>query len=790
MTSILDANGGTTSFGYGLENAPTSLTDPNGNTTIFQYDLQQRLASKSYPDGATQTITYEPCCSRTSSVTDALGNTKTYTYFLDNQIKNIDYSGTTPDVSFTNDTFLPRPLSMTDGQGVTSMTYGPVGAPGANQLATISGPFGDTASFTYDIAGRIVESTINGSVSSLVYDQLWRPTSITNELDTFVPTYLGTTGQVTGLTSSVGPTFEYAYDNNIGDRRLLQIKNLRNNGTGLSQFDYTYDPIGQITQISQTFGSGNDGGGGGDGDDGNCGKKCCKKKRKKCCKKKRCCKKRCCKGKAHKKRKRCCKKHKHYRKSCHKKRYKVLVWLIKQVFKNVWGWDVSDWGEEEDELGGSTGGGGGTTATTEVLDFTYDNLSQLVGVNLNQTSFASYEIDPAGNLTSVTIDGVTTALNHNNLNQTTAPGISSYDPKGQTMEQDGRTFEWDEQGRVIAIVEGTHRSEFEYDGMSKRTVITEIENGTVVSKKLYWWLSGSIVCERDALQPGFPITKRYFGQGLVDNGAKLFYTTDHLGSIRELLDDQGNVVAEYRYSIYGERTKVSGDLDSDYGFAGLFHHEPSGLDLATYRLYDSSKRRFISRDPLGEDVDYNLYRYANNNPVNFVDPDGLYPESPSSFAKAHLTHINKQIRQGKLSDAHLGATHLRQQVGPGALNNSSRSLIAVKKQMDKATKGLEKGELVGNCPQIAQRFFDLFKGAGGSPKVIKVKTDNPNAFIMRKGNNKAAVGEGQHYAVESKGRIYDAYTGLDGIPKGDYLNLFRSKSHMTKSTVNPSVLGL
>ncbi|MFA7483442.1 MAG: RHS repeat-associated core domain-containing protein, partial [Vulcanimicrobiota bacterium] len=96
-----------------------------------------------------------------------------------------------------------------------------------------------------------------------------------------------------------------------------------------------------------------------------------------------------------------------------------------------------------------------------------------------------------------------------------------------------------------------------------------------------------------------------------------------LGSVRELLDQDGNVVAEYRYSIYGERTKISGDLDSDWGFAGLFHHEPSGLDLATYRLYDAKQRRFISRDPLGEAVDYNLYRYAGNNPVSFTDPSGL-----------------------------------------------------------------------------------------------------------------------------------------------------------------------
>ncbi len=160
-----------------------------------------------------------------------------------------------------------------------------------------------------------------------------------------------------------------------------------------------------------------------------------------------------------------------------------------------------------------------------------------------------------------------------------------------------RASEWDAQGRVVAIVEGNRRSEFGYNGMSQRTSITEIVDGQTESKKLYWWLGGTIVCERDGLQTGFPITKRYFGQGVLQGTTKLYYTTDHLGSVRALVDETGEVVADYRYSIYGERTKIGGDQDSDYGFAGLFHHAPSGLDLATYPLNDSRQRRFISRDP-------------------------------------------------------------------------------------------------------------------------------------------------------------------------------------------------
>jgi len=247
-----------------------------------------------------------------------------------------------------------------------------------------------------------------------------------------------------------------------------------------------------------------------------------------------------------------------------------------------------------------------------------------VGVSLNNTPAASFQFDPAGNLVSLTTGNTTTGFTYNSLNQRTTPGVNVYDAKGQTTDKDGRTFEWDDDGRMTAIVDGTSRSEFAYDGLGRRYKITELTDGAITSKKLYWWLGGKIVCERDGNTVNNPITKRYFGQGVVVGGNKLFYTFDQLGSVRELIDSTGSVRADYRYDTYGKRTRDAGDLDSDFGYAGLFHHEPSGLDLATYRTYDSSQGRWISRDPLGEGVDYNLYRYCGNNPISGIDPQGLY----------------------------------------------------------------------------------------------------------------------------------------------------------------------
>ena len=114
--------------------------------------------------------------------------------------------------------------------------------------------------------------------------------------------------------------------------------------------------------------------------------------------------------------------------------------------------------------------------TSITMDFRYDNLSQLIGVDINQTPAASFQFDLAGNLQSLTLGNTTSTFTHNALNQRTTPGVNVYDAKGQTTDKDGRTFEWDDDGRMTAIVDGTHRSELAYDGYGRRIKIAEFDN--------------------------------------------------------------------------------------------------------------------------------------------------------------------------------------------------------------------------------------------------------------------------------------------------------------------------
>ena len=87
------------------------------------------------------------------------------------------------------------------------------------------------------------------------------------------------------------------------------------------------------------------------------------------------------------------------------------------------------------------GGGGTTTGSSNIYDFSYDRLGQLIGVNVNETPSESYAFDPSGNLTSLTVGNTTTSFSSNNLNQQTAPGTHVYDAKGQKTTLDGKTFD-------------------------------------------------------------------------------------------------------------------------------------------------------------------------------------------------------------------------------------------------------------------------------------------------------------------------------------------------------------
>ncbi|AKS41591.1 putative Ig domain-containing protein [Wenzhouxiangella marina] len=106
----------------------------------------------------------------------------------------------------------------------------------------------------------------------------------------------------------------------------------------------------------------------------------------------------------------------------------------------------------------------------------------------------------------------------------------------------------------------------------------------------------------------------------IERGGQLrWLLTDHLGTVRMETDDQSQVLVEYVYDAFGQQ--VAGpppSLDDSLRYTGRDFDLPGGLGHYRARLYDPRIGRFVAEDPLRPWH----YRYAENNPLSFVDPSG------------------------------------------------------------------------------------------------------------------------------------------------------------------------
>jgi RHS repeat-associated protein len=74
-----------------------------------------------------------------------------------------------------------------------------------------------------------------------------------------------------------------------------------------------------------------------------------------------------------------------------------------------------------------------------------------------------------------------------------------------------------------------------------------------------------------------------------------------------------------------------------FGYAGGLQERDTGLIRFGARDYDPEVGRWTSKEPLGFNGSDNFYVYANNDPINFVDVNGLWAVTISFYAKYGAT---------------------------------------------------------------------------------------------------------------------------------------------------------
>jgi RHS repeat-associated protein len=628
LVKVVDPLGQITQYSYTQSGKLASITDPNGHSTSTTRDIQDRITSKTFADGTRQFLTYDSATTRVRTATDARGQVTTYAYNGDDSIASITYTNA-PAVSFRYDPAYLRPVAMTDGIGTSTYTYGDAGSLGANRVISATTPVAgtvgvnDTIAYGYDALNRVKRRTVNGRDETTTYDALGRVTNVANALDSFTYGYGDATARVSQISSLKGPGLALTYYDGNGDELLKQMKYTAGSTT-LSQFAYEYNANDNVTKLSDGFGQQlaarnvapqvADGG----GDPATriekasllpissaalatvTGQ--------------------------------------HMAATVNliifvlsglgwmtffTDRHWRALWMIPPVIAMAL---LASCGPQSGNA--VPGGGVAPSAMTQVTAYSYDRADRLIAAATGTAGAPpsstapptnSYSYDAASNVTGITEGTTQRTLS---FTPTNAIDSNTYDANGSPTELSGAVYSWDGANRLLSSSISGKETNFYYDGLSRLVRIVEKMSGAVTADHAYGWCGNTRCVERDNLQSGAPVSKQYFGQGEIQGTTALYYVTDRLGSVRQLVDASGAVQAQYDYTPYGRRTKVAGSANSDIGFTGLFHNDASGLDFAVYRAYNSSNARWLNRDPIGEAGGLNLYGYVGGNPTNFIDPRG------------------------------------------------------------------------------------------------------------------------------------------------------------------------
>jgi RHS repeat-associated protein len=110
---------------------------------------------------------------------------------------------------------------------------------------------------------------------------------------------------------------------------------------------------------------------------------------------------------------------------------------------------------------------------------------------------------------------------------------------------------------------------------------------------------------------------------MLRSGLVSYYQCDGLGSVTALMDSNENVIATYVYDVFGKLSGQTGTLENPFRFTCREYDSESGLYYYRLRYYDANIGRFTTKDPLIAIDSMSTYVYAKNNPVIYVDPNGL-----------------------------------------------------------------------------------------------------------------------------------------------------------------------
>jgi RHS repeat-associated protein len=249
----------------------------------------------------------------------------------------------------------------------------------------------------------------------------------------------------------------------------------------------------------------------------------------------------------------------------------------------------------------------------------------------------------------------------NRLNHITKPDNTVYDyvyDNNGNITSDGVfTYRYNQNNRLIEEKQGSSViAEYFYDAFERR--VKKTVSGTVThfhydqECNLISETAGNGSSLRDYIyQNGNLIAIKLYG----DQAGLYYVISDHLGTPRQIVNFSGAVVWKAAYLPFGKAQVLVETITNNIRFKGQYFDVETGLHYNCQRYYDPSTGRYLRADPIGLVGGINLYAYCQNDPVNCIDPWGLWPlglpgkrdalKNGSFWVDYYLPGLNKSQQQ-------------------------------------------------------------------------------------------------------------------------------------------------
>ncbi len=276
--------------------------------------------------------------------------------------------------------------------------------------------------------------------------------------------------------------------------------------------------------------------------------------------------------------------------------------------------------------------------------FTYDALDNLTSWKLaGVKDYASYVYDAQNRLGNI-----------KNSAGATIVGLS-YDLQGNLQNKNGQSYVFD-YGNRLRVVTGKEHYRYDahgrrimaWDPITTQNILSQYSQSgqilyqedyrkTIASENIY--LAGSVIAIRDrSFSSASPEIK--------------FQHTDALGSPVAVTNQAGAATERNSYEPYG--AVIGKPSYQGIGYTGHVQDAATGLTYMQQRYYDPVLGIFLSVDPVTayeqSISQFHRYRYANNNPYKFTDPDGrqsfrMGPVNPNQFkAQAESQRMTNEAK--------------------------------------------------------------------------------------------------------------------------------------------------